>query len=149
MATITPTNNVNPTTMAANWGKGVTANAQKWLNKYLNPKRLFNSNPQQSQADWVAGVTNAQATNRYMNGLANADLTAAANNASQYGVTNYAQSGTSKAYKFTAKTVALASAINSAVQAADATPRGPSGSQANITRMTTFANTMHSFKGKI
>lgn len=149
MATITPTNNVNATTMASNWGKGVSANAAKWLNKYLNPKRLFNANPAQSQADWVAGVTAAQANNRYQNGLANADLTAAANNASQYGVNNYAQSGTSKAYKFAAKTNALAAAINAAVQAADATPRGPSGSQANITRMTTFANTMHSYKGKI
>jgi hypothetical protein len=149
MATITPTNNVNPTTMASNWGKGVSANAQKWLAKYLAPKRLFNANPQQSQADWVAGVTQAQATNKYMNGLANADVTAAANNASQYGVTNYAQSGTTKAYKFAAKTNALAAAINASVQAADATPRGPSGSQANIARMTAFATTMHSFKGKI
>lgn len=149
MATITPTTSVNATTMAANWGKGVSANAQKWLNKYLNPRRMFNADPAGAQASWVAGVQEAQAVNRYQTGMANADVTAAANNASQYGVNNYATSGTSKAYKFAAKTNNLASAINSSVNATNATPRGPAGSQANITRMTTFAQTMHSFKGKI
>ena len=149
MATITPTTTVNATNMASNWGKGVSSNAQKWLQKYLAPKRLFNADPSGAQAAWVAGVQAAQATNSYQNGMASADVTAAANNASQYGVNNYATSGTSKAYKFAAKAPNLAQAITSSMNAANATPRGPSGSQANITRMTTFASTMHSFKGKI
>ena len=29
-ATITPTNQINPATMAANWGPGMINNAQKW-----------------------------------------------------------------------------------------------------------------------
>ena len=70
MATITPTLNTNPTTMAANWSKGVAANAQKWLAKYLAPKALFNANPTQSQAAWTAGIAAAQARNLWFAPLA-------------------------------------------------------------------------------
>ncbi len=97
MATITPTSTINPTTMAANWSTGVRNNAQKWLNKYLNPRAAFNANPTQSQAAWQAGVTRAISLGTYATKLGAADLTAAANNASSFGVVNYGNSGTTKA----------------------------------------------------
>jgi hypothetical protein len=147
MATITPTLNTNPTTMAANWSKGVAANAQKWLNKYLNPKAAFNANPQQSQAAWSAGIAAAQARNAYANGLQGADLTMAANNASTFGVNNYAASGTNKAAKYAAKTANLASAINSVRATVEAMPKG--GTQNGINRMIAWANGMAAYKGKI
>jgi acyl CoA:acetate/3-ketoacid CoA transferase alpha subunit len=147
MATITPTLQTNPTTMAANWSKGVTANAQKWLNKYLNPKAAFNANPQQSQAAWTTGIQAAQARNAYATGLQNADLTMAANNASTFGVTNYAASGTNKAAKYSAKAPALAAAINQVRTQVEAMPKG--GLQNGIARATAWATGMSAYKGKI
>jgi len=147
MATITPTLQTNPTTMAANWSKGVAANAQKWLAKYLNPKAAFNANPTQSQASWMAGINAAIARNAYATGLANADLGMAATNASTFGVTNYAASGTNKAAKFAAKAPALASAINAVRQQVESMPKG--GLQNGIARMTAWATGMSAYKGKI
>lgn len=147
MATITPTLNTNPTTMAANWSKGVAANAQKWLNKYLNPKAAFNANPTQAQQAWITGINAAQARNAYANGMQNADLTMAANNASTFGVTNYAASGTNKAAKYSAKAPALANAINAVRATVEAMPKG--GLTNGIARMTAWANGMAAYKGKI
>jgi hypothetical protein len=147
MATINPTLQTNPTTMAANWSKGVTANAQKWLNKYLNPKAAFNANPQQSQAAWTTGIQAAQARNAYATGLQNADLTMAANNASTFGVTNYAASGTNKAAKYSAKAPALAAAINQVRTQVEGMPKG--GLQNGIARATAWATGMSAYKGKI
>jgi len=147
MATITPTLQTNPTTMAANWSKGVAANAQKWLAKYLAPKAAFNANPTQAQAAWITGIQGAMARNAYATGLGNADLTMAANNASTFGVTNYAASGTNKAAKFAAKAPALAAAINSVRATVEAMPKG--GLQNGIARMTAWATGMSAYKGKI
>jgi len=147
MATITPTGTVSATVMAANWGPGVRNNAQKWLQKYLAPKRLFNADQAGSQAAWNTGVQAALAANSYQNGMANADVTQAANNASQYGVTNYGNAGTAKAYKYTAVAPALANAVNTSLQAIAGLPRGKGANNEN--RMLTFSRTMASFKGKI
>jgi len=146
-ATITPTNQVNPTTMAANWGKGVAANAQKWLNKYLNPKSLFNANPQQAQTAYATGVQAAIANNTYATGMANANIAQAAANASQFGVNNYAQSGTSKAYKYSAKVNALAAAENSVLATVNAMPKGKGAP--NEARMLAWSRGMSAYKGKI
>ena len=113
MATITPTNNINPTTMAANWTTGVQNNAAKWLQKYLAPKAAFNANPVQSQLAWQAGINAAIARGAYASGLGKADLTMAANNATNFGQANYSASGRNKAAKYAAKTPALASAMTS------------------------------------
>jgi hypothetical protein len=147
MATITPTTAINATTMAANWGKGVAANAPKWLNKYLNPKALFNANPQQAQTAWAAGVQAALAANSYATGMQNANLTAAANNASQFGVTNYANSGTTKAYKYANKSVSLAAAETSVLATVNAMPKGRGAN--NQARMLAWSNGMAAYKGKI
>jgi hypothetical protein len=133
--------------MAANWGTGVANNAQKWLNKYLNPKALFNANPASSQAAWTVGIQAAQARGAYATGMQNADVTAAANNASQFGVTNYSNSGTSKAYKFAKKSASLAAALT-AVQAQVAQmPKGKGAN--NNARMLAWSNGMAAHKGKI
>jgi hypothetical protein len=147
MATITPTNQVNAATMASNWTKGVNNNAAKWLAKYLAPKRLFNANPSQSQVAWQSGVQAALAANSYANGMAAADPTQAANNATQYGQTNYANSGTTKAYKYTRKTNALAAAITQVMQQVDAMPKGKGAN--NQARMLAWSQGMAAFKGKI
>jgi hypothetical protein len=147
MATITPTNQVNAATMAANWSKGVANNSSKWLAKYLAPKALFNANPAQSQAAWSTGVQAALAANSYANGMAAADPTQAANNATQYGQTNYANSGTTKAYKYTRKTNALAAAITQVAQQVAAMPKGKGAN--NNARMLAWSQGMAAFKGKI
>ena len=146
-ATITPTLNTNPTTMAANWSKGVAANAQKWLAKYLAPKAAFNANPTQAQAAWITGIQSAMTRNAYANGMQNADLTMAANNASTFGVTNYAASGTNKAAKYAAKAPNLANAINTVRAQVEALPKG--GLQNGIARATQWMTLMSAYKGKI
>lgn len=147
MAAITPTNQVNAQTMAANWGKGVQANSQKWLNAYLNPRRLFNADPTGSQNSWNTGIQRALSLNSYAVGLQNADPTVAANNASQFGVNNYANSGTQKAYKYQRKSTALAAALNSVLQTVSAMPRGKGAN--NEARMLAMTRGMAAFKGKI
>lgn len=142
---ITPTNTVDPSTMASNWGPGVRNNSQKWLNKYLKPKRAFNATPDQSQATWAAKLQEAISANSYAAGMANADLNQAAQNATQFGQANYAAAGTNKAAKYAKKAPALASAINSVLSTLPA--RGTAADNDN--RMLSFARGMRQFKGKI
>lgn len=147
MATITPTLTVNAANMAANWTKGVSANSAKWLAKYLAPKVLFNANPTGAQANWIAGVNAAAAANSYANGMQNVNLTTVANNASTFGVTNYAASGTNKAANYQAKTTNLANAITAVRNTVNAMPNATL--QDRINRMTAWANGMAAYKGTI
>lgn len=147
MATITATSTINPTTMAAHWGPGVTANAQKWLNKTLNPRALFNQNPTQNQANWITGVQAAAAQGTYAAKIAAVDLTAMANGISTYGVANYGAAGTQKAAKYSAKTVALAAAETSVLATVLAMPKGKGA--ANNARMLAWSTGMAAFKGRI
>jgi hypothetical protein len=146
-ATITPTSTINPATMAANWTKGVTNNGQKWLNKYLNPRALFNANAAQSQLAWQAGINRAMALGTYATKLAAADPTMAANNASTFGVQNYATSGTTHAPKYAAKTAALASALSTVRAQVLSMPNATL--QDRLARMAAMANGMAAYKGKI
>jgi hypothetical protein len=147
MATITPTSTINPATMAANWTKGVTNNSAKWLNKYLNPRALFNANPTGAQAAWQGGITRAISLGTYATKLAAADPTMAANNASTFGVQNYAASGTTKAAKYAAKTTNLASALSTVRATVLAMPNVTL--QDRLARMTAMATGMAAYKGKI
>lgn len=147
MATIAPTNQVNADVMADNWGKGVGANAPKWLAKYLAPKRAFNADPVGAQNSWNTGIQRAISVNSYATGMKNADLTVAANNAQQFGVNNYTNSGTQKAYKFKRKAAALASALNSVAATVNAMPRGKGAN--NEARMLAQTRGMAAYKGKI
>lgn len=147
MATITPTTTVNAANMAANWTKGVAANSAKWLAKYLAPKVLFNANPTQAQANWIAGVNAAAAANSYANGLTNVNLTTVANNATNFGAANYAASGTNKAANYSAKTTNLANAISAVRSTVLAMPN--STLQDRINRMTAWATGMAAYKGQI
>jgi cytosine/adenosine deaminase-related metal-dependent hydrolase len=133
--------------MAANWTKGVTNNAQKWLNKYLNPRAAFNANPTQAQAAWQSGITRAISLGTYATKLGAADLTMAANNASTFGVQNYGTSGTTKAAKYAAKTGALASALSTVRATVLAMPN--TTLQDRLARMTAMATGMAAYKGKI
>lgn len=147
MATITPTNTISAANMAANWGKGVTNNAQKWQAKTLNPKVLFNANPQQNQANWTQGVNAAAAAGTYASKIAAVDLAAMANGIATYGTTNYANAGTNKAAKYAAKTVALAAAETAVLAQVLALPKGAGANNEN--RMLTWSRGMHAYKGKI
>lgn len=147
MAQITPTNQVDANVMADNWGKGVQANSQKWLAKYLAPKRLFNADPTGAQNSWNTGVQKALSTNSYATGLKNADTAVAASNAQQFGVNNYTNAATQKAYKFKRKAAALATALNSVAQTVGAMPRGKGAN--NEARMLAQTRGMAAYKGKI
>ena len=147
MATITPTNTINPTTMASNWGPGVSNNAQKWMNKTLNPKVLFNQNPTQNQTNWIQGVQTAAANGTYATKLAAVNLANMATGIATYGVANYGASGTQKAAKYAAKTTALAAAETAVLQTVLAMPKGRGAPNNN--RMLAWANGMAAYKGKI
>ncbi|HVH78577.1 MAG TPA: hypothetical protein VM782_04250 [Stellaceae bacterium] len=147
MATITPTSTINPATMAAHWGPGVSANAGKWMNKTLNPRALFNANPAQNQQNWIAGVNAAASLGLYATKIAAVDLTAMANGISTYGQTNYAAAGTQKAAKYAAKTTALAAAETQVLATVLSMPKGRGA--ANTARMIAWKTGMEAFKGKI
>jgi hypothetical protein len=147
MATITPTNQINPTSMAANWGPGVINNAQKWQKKTLAPRALFNANPTQNQANWTTGVNRAASLGTYATKVAAVDLTAMANGIATYGTTNYAAAGTNKAAKYAAKTQALAAAETTVLATVLAMPKGTGAN--NEARMLAWSRGMAAYKGKI
>jgi hypothetical protein len=147
MATITATATINPTTMAANWGPGVANNAQKWMNKTLSPRVLFNANPVATQQAWSVGVNAAIAAGRYAAGLAGTNMAAMANGISTYGVTAYGASGTQKAANYAAKTAALAAAETAVLATVLAMPKGRGAN--NTARMLAWKNGMEAYKGKI
>lgn len=147
MPSITPTTQVNAQTMAANWGPGVTNNAQKWQKKTLNPRAAFNANPQQNQQNWMAGVNNAAAQGTYASKIAAVDLNAMGNAIATYGTTNYAASGTQKAAKYAAKAPALAAALSAVAQTVNAMPTGKGAN--NEARMLAQTRGMAAYKGKI
>ena len=147
MATIQPTAAINPQTMAANWGPGVTNNAQKWMNKTLAPRVAFNADPQGNSAAWSQGVQAAITSGSYAAGLQNTNMAAMANGIATYGVTAYGASGTQKAANYAAKTQALAAAETTVRATVLAMPKG--GSANNNARMLAWANGMRAYKGKI
>lgn len=146
---ITPTLQVNPTTMVSNWKAGLSnpSNAQKLINKYNNPKRLFNADPAGAQASYQIGVMAAINSNSYANGMANANVNQASANMTQYGGTNWSNAGTSKAYKYQAKAAALANAINTVMANVNSMPKGKGAN--NQARMIAWSTQMAAFKGKI
>jgi Tfp pilus assembly protein PilX len=145
---ITPTQTVDPATMTKNWSSGMNAtNAQKLIAKYNAPKRAFNADPQGAQAAWTSGIQRAMTANKYASGMQNANLNQASANMTNYGGNNWVQSGTSKSYKYAAKSQNLAAAINSVLQTVNAMPKGRGAN--NIARMTAWANGMAQFYGKI
>ncbi len=146
---ITPTTQVNPTTMTANWSASLASptNQQKLVNKYNNPKRAFNADPAGAQTSYSAGVTRAIQANKYANGMAKADLNKASANMTQYGGANWAAAGTSKAYKYAAVAPALASAISSVQATVSAMPKGRGAN--NQARMLAWFNGMSAYYGKI
>ncbi|SRR5713226_488070 len=147
MATITPTNQVSAATMAANWGPGVTNNAQKWKKKTLNPRQLFNHDPQGAQQNWSAGVNRALAAGSYASKLGSVDMGLMATAIDTYGANNYAASGTNKAAKFAAKTNALAAALTSVLAQVLTMPKGKGAN--NEQRMLAWSRGMAAYKGKI
>lgn len=147
MATITPTTQINAQNMAANWGPGVSNNAQKWQKKTLNPRALFNANPQQNQSNWMQGVNSAAAEGRYATKIAAVDLAQMATAISTYGTTNYAASGTQKAAKYAAKAPALAQALSAVAQTVNSMPTGKGAN--NEARMLAQTRGMAAYKGKI
>lgn len=146
---ITPTLTVNPTTMTNNWSAGLQSptNQAKLVNKYQNPKRLFNANAPQAQQAWQAGINRAITANKYATNLAAADPNVAAANMVQYGGQNWSTAGTSKKYKYANKATNLANAINTVLATVDAMPKGRGAN--NLARMNAWANGMAAYYGKI
>ena len=146
---ITPTLLVDPTVMTNNWAAGLSSptNAQKLVYKYTHPKRLFNADPAGSQVAYQTGVAAALALNKYSVGLAAADPNAAALNMTQFGATNWSNSGTSKKYKFARKAASLASAINQVSGNIASMPKGKGAN--NMARMQAWFTQMSAFNGKI
>lgn len=146
---ITPTLQVDPTTMTNNWSAGLAApvNQQKLIAKYLKPKRAFNADPAGAQTAYSAGVARALAANKYQTGMQNADLNAAATNMQNYGGANWSAAGTSKKYKYAAKAANLAAAINATLATVSAMPKGRGAN--NRQRMLAWFDGMSSFYGKI
>ena len=146
---ITPTLNVNPTVMIANWTAGLQnpTNQQKLINKYNNPKRAFNADPAGAQQAYSTGVTRAIQANKYASGMANADLNKASANMTQYGGANWGAAGTAKAYKYAAVAPALAAAISSVSATVASMTKGRGAN--NQARMLAWFNGMSAYYGKI
>ena len=146
---MTATTTVNPQTMTQNWQAGLQnpTNQAKLINKYSNPKVLFNANPTASQTALLNGVQRAVAANKYANSMAAADVNQAAANMQQYGGQNWSNAGTNKLYKFQRVAANLASAISSVKATVNAMPKGRGAN--NQARMNAWFTGMGSYYGKI
>lgn len=146
---ITPTTTVDPNQMLTAWKAGLQSSAaqQKLLYKYTHPKRAFNADPQGSQNSYQTGVARAISANKYASGMAAADTNKAADNMQQFGITNWANAATAKAYKYQAVAQNLAQAINSTLTTVNAMPKGK-GANAKA-RMNAWFDGMSSYYGKI
>ena len=146
---ITPTNTVDPTVMTNNWSAGLASptNQQKLIYKYTHPRRLFNADPAGAQSSWSAGITRALSANKYATGLQNADPNVAASNMTNYGGANWSTAGTSKKYKYQAKSTNLANAINAVLATIASMPTGRGAN--NQARMLAWFNGMSQYYGKI
>ncbi len=147
MASITPTNQIDAAAMAANWGPGVSNNAQKWKNKTLKPRQLFNADPAANELSYANGVNRALSMHLYSQKIQAVDLIAMANGIDTYGTANYLNSGTTKAAKYKAKTVALAAAETAVLQIILAMPKGRGAP--NEARMVAWKRGMEAYNGKI
>lgn len=146
---ITPTLQIDPAVMAANWTSGLQQplNAAKLVRKYQNPSRAFNADPQGQQTAYQAGVTRAISANKYATGMQRADLGKAADNMASHGAANWSNSGTTKAYKFQRKAASLAAALNTVRAQVAQMPKGRGAN--NRARMLAWHDGMSSFYGKI
>lgn len=146
---MTATTTVSAATMVANWTAGLQSpvNQQKLVNKYSNPRQLFNANPQQSQTALLAGVQRAVAANKYASSMAAADVNQAAANMASFGATNWANAGTQKVHKFQKVSANLAAAISAVKATVSAMPRGKGAN--NQARMNAWFSGMGSYYGKI
>lgn len=146
---MTPTSTVDPAVMTKNWSGALAnpTNQQKLVYKYTHPRRLFNADPQGAQASLAAGVARAVSANKYANSMAHADVNKAADAMTNYGATNWANAGTTKAYKFQNVAAALAQAISTVKAQVASMPRGRG--QNNKARMTAWFDGMSAYYGKI
>jgi hypothetical protein len=146
---ITPTLTVDPTVMTNNWSAGVSnpVSGQKLLYKYNHPKRAFNFNPAQQQADYATGVQRAIAANKYAAGMQAADLNQASANMQSHGITNWQNSATTKKYKYQRKANSLAAAINTVLASVEQMPKGRGAN--NRARAMAWFDQMSAFYGKI
>jgi hypothetical protein len=134
--------------MTNNWAAGMNAtNAQKLVYKYTHPKRLFNADPAGAQVSYSAGVNRAIATNKYATNFGAADPNAAATNMTNYGANNWVTAGTSKKYKYQAKSTNLANAINTVLATVSSMPKGRGAN--NQARMNAWFTGMSAYYGKI
>lgn len=146
---ITPTLQVDPQVMTANWTAGLNnpANQAKLIYGYDHPDVPFNQNPTQSQQSWMAGITRAQTANKYATGMQNADLNAASIAMHNTGAAAWSAAGTTKQYKFARKAANLANAINTVKAKVVAMPKGRG--QANINRAVAWMQGMAAYYGQI
>lgn len=146
---MTATTTVSAQTMVANWTAGLQSpvNQQKLVNKYSNPRALFNANPQSAQTALLAGVQRAVAANKYASSMAAADVNQAAANMASFGATNWANAGTQKVQKFQKVSANLAAAISAVKATVSAMPRGKGAN--NQARMNAWFTGMGSYYGKI
>lgn len=146
---ITPTLTIDPTVMTNNWSAGLSnpTNAQKLVYKYNHPRRAFNADPAGSQTAWQNGITRAISVNKYATNLGAADLNKASDNMTNFGGSNWSTAGTTKKYKFAAKSAALASAISTVLSTVNAMPKGRGGN--NRARANAWFDGMSTYYGKI
>lgn len=139
---ITQRTGINPTTMAANWSKGVAAAGASWLQGVENPRALPNANPQQNASNWLAGVQQAQPA--YVAGVSSPNYLTRLDAGAKAKQGSYTGSGQAHAADFASSANKLAPMIQTAL--ASLPPKGPRGT--NTARSDAFQTAMHAQKGQ-
>src|ERR1019366_3158191 len=128
---------VNPTTMAANWAKGVGVSGAKWIAGVESPRNLPNADPVRNTSNWTSGV--AAAAPLYNAGISNPAYLDRLDKGAKAKQGSYTGSGTAHQADALSSFEKLAPIIQAGVNALP--PKGPRGT--NEGRSSAFAQYMH------
>lgn len=106
----------DPSTMADRWTKGVSDNAQKWVEGIQNPRKNFKTEALKAKDSWKNGVQKAIAEDGYAKGISGIDVAQAIATAVQVGAAGYSNGAMARKPKFTSAMTKWVPAASAAVQ---------------------------------
>lgn len=117
----------DPATMADRWTKGVSDNAQKWVDGIQNPRKNFKTEALKAKDAWKNGIQKAIAEDGFAKGMAGVDVAQAIATAVAVGAAGYANGAMARKPKFTAAMNKWVPAASAAVQTVRNMPANTDG----------------------
>lgn len=139
MAVITPRTVKDPTTALNNWKTRVANSGQAWATGYANPRRDPFKAAAAAVQNWQQSVSSQAAAAAFVKGLGNVEESSVLMTVNGPGMLKYTQSPQAKSAKAAAFFNVFIPKLQGIVSRLDTSnPRGPRGSAQNISRLTSY-----------